>query len=507
MPPGQALPTDTAPAKPSVGRLMRLSTAEAIGMTRILAGTVLTVATATFLAWMIFGMASMPNLDMLFIPAILYCAISWGLTSALIASVLSVLSYNFFFMEPFGAFGIRGIDDALAVTIFIAIGAVTSDLASKVRGQVAAAREREAHASALLDLSRTMEGADSAAALARCLVEAIGARLAAPAAVWEPAGRGAWTLLAASDERIAGRMPDRTDTAAAGDDEPLRFPMRAGAEQCGVLVVPAPPDRAATALLQALADAAGDALRRVRMKRELEEARRVAETERLASALLNSISHDLRTPLSTILGATTTLTMPGQAFSDAARDQLLGTIRDEAFRLDRFVRNLLDMSQLEGGVLRPKLDWLELPDVIRATTQRIKPAPKSVVLAIEANLPMLRLDPVLTEHALVNVLENAVKYSPPQGQIRVTARRTGDKVAIGVEDEGPGIPAAEREAVFEKFRRLRSGDRSPAGTGLGLSIARGFVEAQGGSMHAEAGDRGGARFVIEFPVRADAPVV
>jgi two-component system sensor histidine kinase KdpD len=136
----------------------------------------------------------------------------------------------------------------------------------------------------------------------------------------------------------------------------------------------------------------------------------------------------------------------------------------------------------------------------------VNPAPNALMLDIAGDLPMLRLDPVLTEHALVNVLENAVKYSPPDGQIRLSARKAAGKVVLDVEDEGPGIPEADREAVFEKFRRLRSGDRLPAGTGLGLSIARGFVEAQGGRMYAAASGRG-ARFVIEFPVQADAPVV
>jgi two-component system sensor histidine kinase KdpD len=255
-------------------------------------------------------------------------------------------------------------------------------------------------------------------------------------------------------------------------------------------------------VLRALANESGDALLQVCIKEELAATRRIAETERLRTALLSSITHDFRTPLASILGATTTLMVPGPSFTDEARTMLLGTIRDEALRLDRFIRNLLDMSRLEAGTVVPNLDWVEVVDIASAAAQHVGRASGEVAvdIALDDALPMLRLDAVLTEHALVNLLDNAAKHSPPHGRIRIGARHAGSSVVLEIDDEGPGVPLADRDRIFEKFGKARSGDRGRAGTGLGLSIARGFIEAQGGHVHVTDNPRGGARFEVELPV-------
>jgi two-component system sensor histidine kinase KdpD len=501
-----ALPPASDLSRFLVRRLGVLPSARA-GLLAGLVAALAAVAAATLLGRIVWEIAAIPSLAMIFIPAILYAALKYGLVPALFASVLSVLAYNFFFMEPFGAFGLRGIDDALALAIFLAISAITSDLASQVRRQAAAARAREAHTAALYELKRAVDRTDTPGQLAQAVIEHLHRRFAVSAALWQREPAGGWQRLAATDPAIAIRRPEADDSRPDEEARPAdaaRIPMIAGGMTVGMIVT----SREALAgdpsisILQALANESGDALLQVRIKEELAAIRRIADAERLRAALLNSITHDFRTPLASILGATTTLMVPGPSFTEDARTMLLGTIREEALRLDRFIRNLLDMSRLEAGAVVPNLDWVEVVDIASAAAQHVRRALRDVALDIDLPdaLPLLRLDAVLMEHALVNLLDNAVKHSPPHGRIRIGTRYAGSSLILEVDDEGPGVPASERETIFEKFGKMQSGDRGRAGTGLGLSIARGFIEAQGGRLRVADNPRGGARFEVELPV-------
>lgn len=235
---------------------------------------------------------------------------------------------------------------------------------------------------------------------------------------------------------------------------------------------------------------------------DLDRERLATETERLRTALLTSISHDLRTPLATILGSATTLTAEGATLEPQAQTELLGLIRDEAERLNRFIGNLLDMTRLEAGSLEPNRVPTDIADAIGTALARVERilAGHRVEVAIEGELPLLRLDGVLLEQVLVNLLDNAAKYAPAGSRIEITAGREGGAVRIAVRDEGPGIPKEDLDRVFEKFYRVRRMDRRPAGTGLGLAICRGFVEAMGGKIFAaNRTDRSGAVFTVIFP--------
>jgi two-component system sensor histidine kinase KdpD len=256
-------------------------------------------------------------------------------------------------------------------------------------------------------------------------------------------------------------------------------------------------------LLDALADQVAVAIERISLARGLAEARVLAETERLRAALLTSISHDLRTPLASILGTASSLRNYADKYDAADRDELLATLESEAERLNRFVGNLLDMTRLEAGAIELKLDLADVAEIVGAALQRAGSvlARHRIEVTVAPDLPMLRLDPILFEQVLFNLLDNAAKYAPPGSRIDVHARRDGDVVAIEVIDEGPGIPPGDLERVFDKFYRAQAQDRRRAGTGLGLAICRGFIEAQGGRIEAQnRADRSGAILTVRVPV-------
>jgi two-component system, OmpR family, sensor histidine kinase KdpD len=316
------------------------------------------------------------------------------------------------------------------------------------------------------------------------------ADMAAARWTWEhnrPAGRGA-------------------DTLPGG--KRLFLPLRTGSGSVGVIGIdrdtPGPlltPDE--RRLLDALADQAAVAIERISLAKGLDEARVLAETERLRAALLTSISHDLRTPLASILGAASSLRSYPEKYGVAEREELLATLQDEAERLSRFVANLLDMTRLESGAIELRSDLIDVAEIIGAALQRAAGVlvRHHVEVAVAPDLPMLRLDAVLFEQVLFNLFDNAAKYSPVGSHIDIRATRDGELVEIEVVDEGPGIPPADLERIFDKFYRVQAQDRRRAGTGLGLAICRGFVEALGGWITARnRRDRSGAVLTIRMPV-------
>jgi two-component system sensor histidine kinase KdpD len=252
-------------------------------------------------------------------------------------------------------------------------------------------------------------------------------------------------------------------------------------------------------LLEALVDQVAVAIERTNLAQDIEEVRVVTETERLRSALLSSVSHDLRTPLVSIIGSATSLASKDAKLKESDRAHLVETILDESERLNRYVQNLLDMTRLGYGALQPNREWSDLREVAgRAVKQVGKLARgQNIALALGSDLPPVLIDPVLIEQVLVNLLDNAIKYSPSGTTIAVEAERAAETMIVRVTDEGPGIPPDAREAVFDMFYRVRAGDKQAAGTGLGLSICRGLVEAHGGKIAAKPG-KGGRGTTIEF---------
>jgi two-component system sensor histidine kinase KdpD len=292
----------------------------------------------------------------------------------------------------------------------------------------------------------------------------------------------------------------------------LFLPMSIGRGTIGIIGIhsdkPGPlltPDQ--RRVLDALSDESVIAIERVHLVEDMERVRRTVETERLRSALLTSISHDLKTPLAAILGAGGTLRDLSQSLSEAQKMELLGTIIDESERLNRFIANLLDMTKLESGVLVPNATACDLGEIVGSAVRRAGKilARHHVEVAIAINLPMLEVDAILFEQALFNILDNAAKYGPDESTIRIQSWRDGNVVQLQILDEGDGIPAEDLERIFDKFHRVTKGDRVRPGTGLGLAISRGFVESMHGTVEgANRTDRPGAAFTIRLPIPASA---
>ena len=294
----------------------------------------------------------------------------------------------------------------------------------------------------------------------------------------------------------------------------LFLPLRTGSATVGVLGIERyAPGALLTEeerrLLDALADQAAVAIERISLARGLAEARVLAETERMRAALLTSISHDLRTPLASILGTASSLRSYADRYSASDRDELLATLESEAERLNRFVGNLLDMTRLEAGAIEAKRDLVDIAEIVGTALERAGSVLARYRLEIDlaSELPMLLLDPILFEQVLFNLLDNAAKYAPEGSRIDLRARRDGDAVVIEIIDEGAGIPPGDLERVFDKFYRVQAQDRRRAGTGLGLAICRGFIEAQGGRIEARnRQDRSGTILTVRIPVPANAAI-
>ena len=484
-----------------------------------LASTVM-VALALAVGFPLNQYISLPNISMVFLAAVLFSAIRYGLWPSLYASLLSTLAYNFFFLQPLYTLTVADPSNVVALVFFLIVAVLTSQLAARVRREARASRQRAASTAALYGFSRKIAAigdmddllwatAHQIASMLKLHVilllphegvlqvragyppedELNEADLAAATWAWtqgKPAGRDAETLPGAK-RLFLPLGTERGPVGVIGFDR----------EQAGPLLTP--DDRR---LLNALCDQAAIAIERINLAGDVDQARVVAETERLRSALLTSISHDLRTPLSSIIGSVSSLRSFGASFDTATRDELLLTIQEEAERLNRFVGNILDMTRLESGALAPRQEPIDLEDAIFAAT---KPATRllthhRLILDIAADLPLLRLDYVLFGQVLFNLLDNAAKYAPHGTTITVRGRLSGGDLRIDVLDEGPGIPEADLEHIFDKFFRVHGGDRRRAGTGLGLAICRGFVDAMGGRISAtNRPDRSGACFTIQFP--------
>jgi two-component system sensor histidine kinase KdpD len=309
-----------------------------------------------------------------------------------------------------------------------------------------------------------------------------------------------WTW---QNDRAAGRGSDTLPGAKR-----LFLPMHTGRGAIGVVGIdsdkPGPlltPDQ--RRLLDALMDQGALAIERVRLVEDMDRVERTAETERLRSALLTSISHDLKTPLAAVLGSASTLRDVGDRLGDGEKADLLATVIDESERLNRFIANLLDMTKLESGAVTPNLAPHDLSEIVGSALRRAHKilVQHRVELDLSTDMPMINLDAVLFEQVLFNLLDNAAKYAPPNTTITVRSWRDRQSVALQIADEGEGIPHDDLEHIFDKFYRAQKTDQVRAGTGLGLAISRGFVEAMHGTIVAtNRADRRGAVFTITLPI-------
>jgi two-component system sensor histidine kinase KdpD len=442
------------------------------------------------------------NLAMIFLVSVLATGLGFGRWPAVLAAALAAFTYNFFFLEPRLSIAIGNPADLFTFAVFFGVALVTGGLAGRVRDQAAAAARRASAVTALLVASRSLSAVADRQDAARTLAEQTAAAASAASVVLLPsqdelevsAGSPVKPMLDPT-AMIAARWAWEKGEPAGGGTGTLPqlgwtfFPLQGLKSRAGVAGVETARLRHGSEeerLLLALLGQGAVALERAELAAGAVEHETLKRSDRLRAALMNSISHDLRTPLSTVLGAATTLIDYGAALSGAVTQDLYQSIREEAERLNRYVGNLLDMTRLEGGGLKTRQEWTDLRDVIASAIDRVaRRAPeRQFKRDFPAELSSVLTDPGLLEQALVNILENAVAYSPPAEPIEVAAYEDRNNVLISIEDEGQGIPTAELDRVFDKFRRLDASSDRGKGVGLGLSISKGFVEAMGGRIAA-----------------------
>lgn len=487
------------------------------------------VALTTAFISAVLGGARIGNFSMLYLVGVLLTAAFFGRGAAILASVLAFLAFDFFFVEPVHHFTVADPAEYVALVLFLFTAVVTGTLAGLLRERAREADDRRREAVVLYDVARLLAGPDLDVALpaaARRLTEALdlSGLVVSPA---DPLDRqlayGEEAIVAAlraapvggrllagdpkADER--GRwvtvVPPYRTSDAQDNVGTHAVPLLVGEVRIGTLVVRR---RAGGTALRAADDrllaAAGtqltQAIERERLRGEALEAEVLRRTDELKSALLDAVSHDLRTPLASILAASGSLRQRDVEWSDEQRAEFADSIDEEARRLDRLVGDLLDLSRIEAGVLSPRKGWYDVGALVEDVTGRLRPltAAHRVRVQIPEDLPPVLLDYVEIDQVLSNLIENAAKYAPAGTEIDVSAAVDGDTVRIEVADRGPGIPPAEARNVFAPFRRLRR-DLRASGTGLGLAIARRLVEAHGGRIGVEPRSGGGSRFVVTLP--------
>nr|WP_319483740.1 sensor histidine kinase KdpD [uncultured Cohaesibacter sp.] len=468
------------------------------------------------------------NIVLAFLMAVLASAATTGLWPALFASLLGALTFNFFFLDPLYTFTISDPEGVVAFVFFLAAAAITSNLTARMHHQAEAASQRARTTEGLYQFSKKLAGASTLDDVLWATAHQMASMLKLHVVILLPkngtlavrAGYPPDDTLDEADIAAARWAWEHNRAAGCGADtlpgaKRLYLPIVTGKSPIGIIGLDGDKNGPLLSpeqkrLFDALADQAAVAIERIQLEADIDKAKLAVEADKLRSALLTSISHDLKTPLAAILGAAGTLRDYSNVIPEADRVDLMTTIVDESERLNRFIANLLDMSRIETGAMAPNASWQYLDDIVGSALRRAHKimAHQHVTIKIPVDLPLLKLDPVLFEQVLFNLLDNASKYAPPNTEIQIRAWEDGKWVWVQVVDEGPGIPPSDLEKVFDSFHRVRKRDRVRAGTGLGLSICKGFVEAMGGTISASNRDnRSGAIFTIRLPIPSNAPKI
>jgi two-component system sensor histidine kinase KdpD len=475
---------------------------------------------ASAIAWGIGFMSDLSTLSLIYLIGILLIAVDRGFKVSAYASFISFLSFDFLFAEPRFSFSIDRHQDFLTLSFFLVVALAISLIGERLQRQVQVTRRNAERTQALYDFNKAIASVATFDDILQAVVTHMSQSMQAKV-----------VLLLPQQDRLdvgatypAGTKLDMASSAAmdwawkhgrpaglGSDTLPnapyYGLPLRCGNETVGILAIhpnegrPLTPDQ--EHFLASVASQSTIAIERAKLITDITQARLQAETERLRSSLLSSISHDLRTPLVAILGATTSLRDYWDQFDDQKRRDLFVTIEDEADRLNRFVQNLLDMTQLVAGALKPKREPTDVQDLIGSALSKLRKqiGDRPLRLEVADNLPPVAGDLAILGRVLVNIIDNACKYAPRDQPITISARREAHFVRLAVIDRGPGIPEEERERVFDMFYRVKIGSAPTSGVGLGLAICRGFIEAHEGRISAQSGPDGvGTQIVLRLPI-------
>jgi two-component system sensor histidine kinase KdpD len=475
---------------------------------------------ASALAWAVSSVLPLPNISMVFLAAVLLVAVRSSLGPALACAALSFLTYDFLFIPPNFSFSIQREEDVLTLLFFLLMAALTGNLAARQRRQLQALRDTQEETSELLDLSRKLTAATDRQAVVSAAAQHLNGWSDLQLCLLNRDGQGGWKvetggpLQFSESERAAADWAWQHDQPAGMGTGTLPlgrwwwWPLSVDDGPLALLGVCAKEGQTLSGqrrrLLTALSQPLAQALARAQLADDLEAARLHGETEQLRSALLASVSHDLRTPLTAMRGSIDSLLALGEAIPLEDRRELLEGTRDEAERLDRYIQNLLDMTRLGHGALKLARDWVSPADIVGSSLNRLRAvlAPLQVSTDVPAELPLLFVHAALIEQALVNVLENAARFSPTHGRLQLGAGANDQEIFFSVSDEGPGIPEEERAKIFDMFYTAARGDRGGQGTGLGLAICQGMVGAHGGRISVADGiDGRGTCITLHLPLQ------
>ena len=474
---------------------------------------------ASALAWGVSSVLALPNISMVFLAAVLLVAVRSSLGPALACAAMSFLAYDFLFIPPNFSFSIQREEDVLTLVFFLLMAALTGNLAARQRRQLQALRETQQETSELLDLSRKLTAATDRKAVVNAAAQHLSGWKELNLCLLNRDGSGGWTVetggplqfneaeRAAADWAWSHEQPAGKGTGTLPMGRWWWWPLTVDDGPLALLGVSPKEGQALSGqrrrLLMALSQPLAQALARAQLAQDLEAARLHGETEQLRSALLASVSHDLRTPLTTMRGSIDTLLALGEAIPLDDRRELLEGTRDEAERLDRYIQNLLDMTRLGHGALKLARDWVSPADIVGSALNRLRAvlAPLQVQVDVAPQLPLLHIHAALIEQALINVLENAARFSPPQGVLQLVAGANQQELWFAVSDQGPGIPEEDRAKIFDMFYTAARGDRGGQGTGLGLAICQGMVGAHGGRISVGEGIEGrGTCITLHLPL-------
>ena len=520
-------------------RVPRLPTRPQSRLVGYIAGLLGVILVSLFIG-LVLGQVNLANISMLYLLVVLAAAVGFGRGPAIFASISAFLIFDWFFVEPMHQFTVSDPEEWVSLLFFLLTATVTGQLAAGQRERAREAQQREREAVVLYDIVRLLSEGDPdrvlegvADRLRRELqVKGVGVEL------WQPSGTATWVsagdpaaLARLRDTRTVARVLHRgpassnNDHAAPGrwvrvipptrqrapgddiDDDIRVVPVRVSDRRVGALLLVGTSERfdpSDDRLVSAAAAQIGSEYERARLRQEATEAEVLRRTDELRAALLNAVSHDLRTPLATIMASAGSLRQLDVPWTEEERQSFAQAIEEEADHLNHLVGNLLDLSRIEGGSLKPQMSWQDLDTVIEDTLDRLRPVTRGHRLRVEVprDLPPLWFDPVEIGEVIYNLVENATKYAPPETEITLSATRGDREISIAVEDRGPGLPQAALPHLFDAFFRVTDGRPRPQGLGLGLAIVKGLVEAHGGRVWAENRAGSGARFTFTLPVSA-----
>lgn len=465
------------------------------------------------------------NIVLLYLLPVLVSAVRCGRGPAFLSSFLGVLAFNFFFVPPIFTFEVANVQHLFALIVFLLVALVTSTIATKLRDQMRKATQREQRTLALYELSREIAARTDIDQVLRTLVDKIAETISGTVAVLVPnrdcgsmdqvSSAGGGDLFGEKEYAVARWVMEHGQPAGKGlgmfegERSLFFFPVKGEDKTLAVLGVRPRTDDASLSpeqrqMIETFTNLAAVVMVRLQLAKEAERAKWLAESEKLHRTLLNSISHDFRTPLASITGAVTSLLEERDIYTPETRQMFLHTIRDEARRMNRFVENLLDMVRLESGTLKLNMKWCDLQDIVGVVLREARDilSGHPVNVDIPPDIPSVMADFILIEQVLVNLLENAAKYSRPDTPISISVSVMGKEVVTTVTDAGHPISGTEREHVFDKFYRQDS-LKHISGTGLGLSICKGIIEAHGGRIWTEPSPGYGNRFSFSLAISGE----